>query len=359
MAAPARISPSLRSSSSIVTALGLNAGPGRGAAGLAREATQARPGRRDAPTTPSSGAGASPAPPTPSSRPTRRRSTSTAAWRCRTCRARSPTRACWASTGIIPAAEVEEILAGLMQIRDEIEAGPLRARREARRRAHERRGAADGDRRPGRRAPAHGALAATTRSPPTCASGSRKRSARRIARPARPADACSSTSPTASGSTVMPGYTHLQRAQPVLLAHHLLAYFEMFERDIGRFADCLRAHRRAAARRRRPGRRAVPDRPRDGGARARVRRRHREQHRRRLGPRLRRRVPRRGRARHDPRLAAWPKRSCSGRPPSSASSSCRTPSRPARASCRRRRTRTWPSWRAASRPRHRRPRQRC
>jgi len=37
---------------------------------------------------------------------------------------------------------------------------------------------------------------------------------------------------------VMPGYTHLQRAQPVLLAHHLLAYFEMLERDFGRFADC-------------------------------------------------------------------------------------------------------------------------
>ena len=37
---------------------------------------------------------------------------------------------------------------------------------------------------------------------------------------------------------VLPGYTHLQRAQPVLLAHHVLAYFEMFERDIGRFADC-------------------------------------------------------------------------------------------------------------------------
>ncbi len=37
---------------------------------------------------------------------------------------------------------------------------------------------------------------------------------------------------------VVPGYTHLQRAQPVLLAHHLLAYFEMLERDIGRFADC-------------------------------------------------------------------------------------------------------------------------
>lgn len=36
---------------------------------------------------------------------------------------------------------------------------------------------------------------------------------------------------------IMPGYTHLQRAQPVLLSHHLLAYFEMFQRDAGRFAD--------------------------------------------------------------------------------------------------------------------------
>ncbi|MGD9096507.1 MAG: argininosuccinate lyase [Desulfobacterales bacterium] len=36
---------------------------------------------------------------------------------------------------------------------------------------------------------------------------------------------------------VMPGYTHLQRAQPVLLSHHLMAYYEMFTRDSGRFAD--------------------------------------------------------------------------------------------------------------------------
>ena len=41
-------------------------------------------------------------------------------------------------------------------------------------------------------------------------------------------------------NVVMPGYTHLQRAQPVLFAHHLLAYLEMFQRDIGRFADCHR-----------------------------------------------------------------------------------------------------------------------
>jgi len=36
---------------------------------------------------------------------------------------------------------------------------------------------------------------------------------------------------------VIPGYTHLQRAQPVYIAHHLLAYVEMLERDAGRFAD--------------------------------------------------------------------------------------------------------------------------
>ena len=39
---------------------------------------------------------------------------------------------------------------------------------------------------------------------------------------------------------VIPGYTHLQRAQPVLLAHHLLAYVEMLERDYDRLADCLK-----------------------------------------------------------------------------------------------------------------------
>jgi argininosuccinate lyase len=41
-------------------------------------------------------------------------------------------------------------------------------------------------------------------------------------------------------AVVMPGYTHLQLAQPVLLAHHLLAYYEMLERDFSRFQDCAR-----------------------------------------------------------------------------------------------------------------------
>lgn len=38
--------------------------------------------------------------------------------------------------------------------------------------------------------------------------------------------------------TIMPGYTHLQRAQPVTFAYHLLAYCQMFKRDISRFEDC-------------------------------------------------------------------------------------------------------------------------
>ena len=39
--------------------------------------------------------------------------------------------------------------------------------------------------------------------------------------------------------TIMPGYTHLQRAQPITFAHHLMAYVDMFLRDIDRLDDCL------------------------------------------------------------------------------------------------------------------------
>jgi argininosuccinate lyase len=41
--------------------------------------------------------------------------------------------------------------------------------------------------------------------------------------------------------SVLPGYTHLQRGQPVVFGHHLLAYFEMFDRDAGRFLAAGRA----------------------------------------------------------------------------------------------------------------------
>jgi len=42
----------------------------------------------------------------------------------------------------------------------------------------------------------------------------------------------------AHAEVIIPGYTHLQRAQPVYFAHHLLAYVEMLERDFTRLADC-------------------------------------------------------------------------------------------------------------------------
>ena len=43
-----------------------------------------------------------------------------------------------------------------------------------------------------------------------------------------------------AGATYLPGYTHLQRAQPVLLAHHLLAHFWALSRDVDRWRDALR-----------------------------------------------------------------------------------------------------------------------
>ena len=52
----------------------------------------------------------------------------------------------------------------------------------------------------------------------------------------------------------LPGYTHLQRAQPVYLAHHLLAYVWMLDRDRARFRFAARADRAAPAGRGRAGR---------------------------------------------------------------------------------------------------------
>ena len=42
----------------------------------------------------------------------------------------------------------------------------------------------------------------------------------------------------ANADTIMPGFTHLQTAQPVTFGHHLLAWFEMLQRDYGRLMDC-------------------------------------------------------------------------------------------------------------------------
>ena len=41
-------------------------------------------------------------------------------------------------------------------------------------------------------------------------------------------------------TTIMPGFTHMQPAQPITLAHHLMAYFEMLRRDLERLSDCVK-----------------------------------------------------------------------------------------------------------------------
>ena len=69
---------------------------------------------------------------------------------------------------------------------------------------------------------------------------------------------------------VIPGYTHLQRAQPVYLAHHLLAYVEMLERDQRPVARLLSPRQRLPAGQRRAGRLDPAAGPRDGGATARL-----------------------------------------------------------------------------------------
>ena len=140
----------------------------------------------------------------------------------------------------------------------------------------------------------------------------------------------------------MPGYTHLQRAQPVLLAHHLLAYVFMLERDRARFRD---------------GRARVNVMPLGAAALAGAAFAiDREALARDLG--FARPAPTAW-TRWPIAISCWsssptprssactahgsPRISPCGRRPSSASWSSRTPSRPARPSCRRRRTPTWPS----------------
>ncbi len=92
---------------------------------------------------------------------------------------------------------------------------------------------------------------------------------------------------------VMPGFTHLQTAQPVTWGHHMLAYVEMLARDLSRFRRCADADERMPARRGRARRHLFPHRPRCHRRGARLRPADGQFARRRLGPRLRARVPHR------------------------------------------------------------------
>jgi argininosuccinate lyase len=139
-------------------------------------------------------------------------------------------------TGIIPSGDVEEILAGLMQIRDEIEEGRFELDEkleDVHMNVEARLTAIVG--------PAAGRLHTARSRNDQVATDIRlwvKDAIGETIANLHDLQTMLVDLADRERKTVMPGYTHLQRAQPVLLSHHLLAYFEMFERDIGRFADC-------------------------------------------------------------------------------------------------------------------------
>ena len=171
--------------------------------------------------------------------------------------------------------------------------GDLRLLARARGHSHECREPPRRHRRPGRGPAAHRALAQRPDRRRLQAVGARhdrraRRPDRRSATGAR--RRARSNAPTWS----MPGFTHLQSAQPVTFGHHLLAYVEMLARDRGRFADARRAAQRMPARRGGARRHVVPDRPLHDGEGARLRPADRQFARQRRRPRLRARDARRG-----------------------------------------------------------------
>ncbi len=159
-----------------------------------------------------------------------------------------------AAQGIIPRAVARRIAAGLEQVRRGVRRREAPARPRPRGRAHARGAAAGGAGRARRRLPAR-------RAQPQRPGGARRAAVhRRRLRPG-PTPPCAGLMRALLGQarrhqrTLLPGYTHLQRAQPVSLAHHLLAYLEMLGRDRERLAEVRRRARRSrrSARGRWPG----------------------------------------------------------------------------------------------------------
>jgi argininosuccinate lyase len=141
-------------------------------------------------------------------------------------------------TGVIPAADADALVAGLEEIASEVEAGtlPLDPRLEdihmnVETRLRERIGPVAGRLHTGRSRNDQVAtdLALYLRDAARAARAGLLELRRVLVRRARE-----------HVDTVLPGYTHLQRAQPVRLAHHWLAFVEMLGRDAGRFADLRR-----------------------------------------------------------------------------------------------------------------------
>ena len=78
---------------------------------------------------------------------------------------------------------------------------------------------------------------ATIRSPPTCGCSCARHSTTSLAA-VRALQAAILEIAEREAETVLPGFTHLQPAQPITFGHHMLAWFEMLERDAERFAEC-------------------------------------------------------------------------------------------------------------------------
>ena len=230
----------------------------------------------------------------------------------------------------------------------EIESGTLHVLARARRHSHECRAASGGNDRRCRRPPAHRPLAQRPGRDRFQALGPRHH--RRRSTPRSPT--CSSrwrTRPRPMPSTIMPGFTHLQSAQPVTFGHHLLAYVEMLGRDRGRFADARKRLNECPLGAAALAGTVLPDRPAHDGGGARLRPPDRQFARRRLRPRFRPRNPGR---RLDLRHASVALRRGDRDLDDAAvrlRRACPTSSPPARRSCRRSAIPTPPNW-CAPRP---------
>ena len=150
-----------------------------------------------------------------------------------------------ARQGIVPAADARRIVAALREIEKEIAAGRLSL--EARRRGRNRLGADDihmaiEQRLREKLGPRAGAVHTARSRNDQVALDERLYLRRKVAETVdglRSLQRAFVTLARRYEDVIMPGYTHLQRAQPLLLAHHLLAYVEMLQRDVERFRGML------------------------------------------------------------------------------------------------------------------------
>ena len=166
--------------------------------------------------------------------------------------------------GLLTDDQVDELVAGLTALAEDVAADRFDVGPRARGRPSQPRGGARRADRAGRRASSTPAARATTRSPRTCGSGRAGPSTGSTPRSSRFERALVGLAER-EGEAVLPGTTHIQPAQPVLFAHHLLAYVEMAERDRGRLARRAPARERQPARRRRARGRRLPARSRGDG----------------------------------------------------------------------------------------------